>query len=53
MQLKLKEYVRITFSLNLCKQNRDEILLFRTFSVKVSMFALLSLEIGYFEFGDD
>ena len=53
MQLTLTENVRITSSLLCISQKPGEIPIFRTFLVKYSIFAYISLKMGYFESGDD
>ena len=51
MQLKLTENVRIIFPL-IYKPKPGEIPMFKTFVAKFSIFAYISLTIGYFELGD-
>ena len=52
MQLKLTEYVRITIAL-FYKPKPGEVIMIRTSLAKFSIFAYISVKIGYIELGDD
>ena len=53
MELKLTEYIIITISLLYKPKTQVMSDLFRTFLTKFSIFAYISLKVGYFEVGND